>query len=108
MASHLVGQAMAPAQTLAEVFAPHHQIGAIEPEAGPVLENPQALPGPIEIGIQQSLDRLEVGRPKWARRRAPVGQLGGPSPITAGNRGGNGGRRGNRHSGCGGGGWSVT
>ena len=58
-----VGISVEQPQPLAQVLAARHQIGAIEPEAGPVLENPQALPGPIEIGIQQSLDRLEVGRP---------------------------------------------
>ena len=93
--SPFVGVAVEPPQPVAQILAAGHQVGAIQPEASPVLKNPQSLPGPIEIGIEQALDGLRLKRSAWA------------CPITAGNRGGNGGRRRNRHAGCGEGGWSV-
>ena len=55
VAREFVGIAMQPAQPLAHVLGAHHQIAPIEAKAGPIFQHPQALPGPIEVGIEQPI-----------------------------------------------------
>ena len=58
VASQLEPIGMATAQSLAQVLAAGHQIGAIQAKASPVLQHPQALAGAIQVGIQQAMHRL--------------------------------------------------
>ena len=44
---------MAPPQSLAPVLEGHHQVFPLQPEATPVLHDPQSLAGAVEVGIDQ-------------------------------------------------------
>ena len=57
----LVAGVMQTSETLTQVLAGGHQIGALQGEAAPVLQHPQALAGTIEIGVEQASDRSDVG-----------------------------------------------
>ena len=54
----LVAIGMQQPQPLAQIFQPRHQIGTIQPKAAPVLHHPKALPGAIEVGVEQAQHRL--------------------------------------------------
>ena len=45
---------VAAPQLLAQILADLHQIAAIEHKASPVFRHPQALPGPIQVGVEQT------------------------------------------------------
>ena len=53
VARQLVVIAVQPAQALAHVLGPGHQIGPIHPKAGPVFQHPQPLARAIEVGVKQ-------------------------------------------------------
>ena len=53
VARQLVVVAMEAPQPLTHVLGTGHQIRPIQAKPGPVFQHPQALAGPIEVGIQQ-------------------------------------------------------
>ena len=54
VAGQLEAVLMDPAQPLAQILAAGHQVRAIQGEASPVLEHPQPLTGPVEVGVEQA------------------------------------------------------
>jgi hypothetical protein len=52
---------MALAEALAQVLAAGHQIGAVQPEAGPIFEHAQAFTGTIEVRVEQPLNASLLG-----------------------------------------------
>jgi hypothetical protein len=56
MAGQFVAGLMESAEALAEVLGAGHKVGALQDKTTPVLKHPQALPGPIEIGVNQPVD----------------------------------------------------
>jgi hypothetical protein len=56
-----VAIAMALAEALAQVLAAGHQIGAVQPEAGPIFEHAQAFTGTIEVRVEQPLNASLLG-----------------------------------------------
>ena len=55
MAGKFVAIPVQPAQPLAHVLGAGHQIAPVEAKTGPVLEHPQALPGPVQVGVEQTI-----------------------------------------------------
>ena len=63
---------MALPQSLPQIFQTHHQIWAVQDETAPVLQNPQTLPGTIEVGIQKPLDGAPLATIHRLSRRGEV------------------------------------
>ena len=81
----LVAVVMEPSQPLSPILDAHHQILLLQPETAPVLDNPQAFPGTVEVGIDQpchpriqgGLARGRIHGTLWAMVSASVMENGG-------------------------------
>ena len=71
VAGQAVGGTVAAAGLLPQFLEGLDQIPAVEAETGPVLGHPQALPGPVEGGVEQAeqgLSRINISGPTGLRR----------------------------------------
>jgi hypothetical protein len=51
---------MESAEALAEILGAGHEVGALKNETAPIFQHPQALASPIEIGVNQAVDRRRL------------------------------------------------